>query len=89
VNPAHLELVTLLENNHRRRLDRRGELCPKGHVFVARGEQRSQAVTCQDCGLSYKDHLLSGAGHAFQGYASEAEIRAAQREKRRRAEAAS
>jgi hypothetical protein len=57
VNPAHLELVTLLENNHRRRLDRRGELCPKGHVFVARGEQRNRR-SCKECFNEYQRERL-------------------------------
>lgn len=57
VNPAHLELVTLLENNHRRRLDRRGELCAKGHVFVARGEQRNRR-SCRECFNEYQRERL-------------------------------
>lgn len=57
VNPAHLELVTLLENNRRRRLDVRGETCPKGHEFVARGKARNQR-SCVQCFNEYQREYL-------------------------------
>lgn len=57
VNPAHLELVTFDENLRRRRLDVRGETCPKGHEFVARGEARNQR-TCKQCFNEYQREYL-------------------------------
>lgn len=47
VNPDHLELVTFTENLRRRRLDVRGEKCPRGHEFVSRGEGNQRA--CKQC----------------------------------------
>jgi hypothetical protein len=47
VNPDHLELVTFAENLRRRRLDVRGEKCPRGHDFVSRGEGNQRA--CSQC----------------------------------------
>lgn len=52
VNPRHLEEVTFAENLRRRRLDVRDELCPRGHVFVARGEQRNRRA-CKTCVKEY------------------------------------
>lgn len=47
VNPDHLELVTFAENLRRRRLDVRGQKCPRGHEFVSRGEGNQRA--CRQC----------------------------------------
>jgi hypothetical protein len=56
VNPAHLELVTFAENLRRRRLDVRGETCPKGHEFVARGEGTMRS--CKQCFNDYQREYL-------------------------------
>jgi hypothetical protein len=59
VNPTHLDEVSFEENLRRRRLDVRQELCPKGHVFVARGEQRNRR-TCKQCFNEYQREYLKG-----------------------------